>query len=225
MKLGTRPFSKALAALLVVYIGGIGACHPDLELYVPPDAAPPSDATLPDAQIDAGADSPAPEDATLDAPGDAGTDTGVRDTGVDSGLDTGSDAGADSAADGGADADDGATDAAADGADGADGAACPVTTFNVVNNGTSAYTINGVDNPTLSVCRGMTFTFNINAVGHPFYLKSIQGSGTGDAYTDGVTNNGIDTGTITWTVSAAAPTPLFYDCEFHAAMTGQIDVN
>jgi hypothetical protein len=235
MNLGTRPYSKALAALLGMYIVALAGCHDDLELYVPPDAAP-SDATGPDARGDAVADALPPEDATLDAtPGtDSGTDSSGRDAGVDSspdvGTDTGADAAGDAAGDAGADAaDDGAADAAdasADAADdGADGAACPVTVFNVVNSGASAYTINGVDNPTLSVCRGMTFTFNISSTGHPFFLKSIQGSGTGDAYTDGVTNNGVDTGTITWTVSGAAPTPLFYNCEFHPAMTGQINVN
>src|ERR1700733_9714193 len=151
MNLGTRPYSKALAALLGMYIVALAGCHDDLELYVPPDAAP-SDATGPDARGDAVADALPPEDATLDAtPGtDSGTDASGRDAGVDSSPDVGTDTGTDAAGD-------------AAGDDGADGAACPVTVFNVVNSGASAYTINGVDNPTLSVCRGMTFTFNISS--------------------------------------------------------------
>ena len=48
--------------------------------------------------------------------------------------------------------------------------------FTVVNNGTIAYRIDGVDNPTLNVVRGRTYTFNITATGHPFYIKTIQGS-------------------------------------------------
>jgi len=62
--------------------------------------------------------------------------------------------------------------------------------FTVVNNGTIAYRIDGVDNPTLNVVRGRTYTFNITATGHPFYIKTIQGSGTGNAYSNGVTGNG-----------------------------------
>ena len=34
-----------------------------------------------------------------------------------------------------------------------------------------AYEINGVNNPTLIVRRGQTYTFNLNTAGHPFYLQ------------------------------------------------------
>ena len=80
-------------------------------------------------------------------------------------------------------------------------------------------------NPTLNVCKGTTVTFVINAVGHPFWLKTIQGTGTANAYTDGVTGNATSSGTLTWVVAATAPSPLFYDCEHHSAMTGTINVN
>ena len=50
--------------------------------------------------------------------------------------------------------------------------------FTVVNNGITAYRIDGVDNPTLNLVRGTTYTFNITAVGHPFYIKTVQSNGT-----------------------------------------------
>lgn len=96
--------------------------------------------------------------------------------------------------------------------------------FNVVNNGLVAYRIDGVDNPTLNLQRGQTYTFNVNAVGHPFYIKTNQSTGTGGAYNVGVTNNGTQSGTITWTVAGNAPSTLFYNCSVHESMTGQINV-
>lgn len=97
-------------------------------------------------------------------------------------------------------------------------------TFNAANNGISSWTINSATNPTLTVVRGNTVVFNINATGHPFYIKTVQGAGTANAYTDGVTGNGTTNGTLTWVVSPTAPATLFYDCSIHAAMTGTINV-
>ena len=94
----------------------------------------------------------------------------------------------------------------------------------VTNNSFSAYTINAVDNPTLTVVRGCSYTFNVNAPGHPFWIKLVQGSGTGNSYDDGVTGNGTQTGAISWTVPLDAPDTLFYNCQFHAAMTGTVEV-
>lgn len=96
--------------------------------------------------------------------------------------------------------------------------------FNVVNNGLSAYRIDGVDNPTLNLQRGQTYTFNVAAIGHPFYIKTNVSTGTGSAYNTGVTNNGTQNGTITWTVAGNAPSTLFYNCSVHEGMSGQINV-
>jgi hypothetical protein len=97
-------------------------------------------------------------------------------------------------------------------------------TFNVTNNGSSNYIINGVSNGTLSVTEGQTYTFNINASGHPFWIKTVSSTGTGNAYNDGVTNNGTDNGTITFVVPYDAPSTLYYNCQFHSSMTGTINV-
>lgn len=96
--------------------------------------------------------------------------------------------------------------------------------FSVTNFGLSAFTINGSSNPTLTLTRGQTYTFNISAIGHPFWIKTIQSIGTINAFSTGVTNNGIDSGTITFTVPTNAPAQLFYDCQIHAAMTGVINI-
>lgn len=49
-----------------------------------------------------------------------------------------------------------------------------ITAFQVTNDDSVAYIINGQRNPTLQLVRGQTYTFAINAVGHPFWIKTAQ---------------------------------------------------
>jgi hypothetical protein len=88
----------------------------------------------------------------------------------------------------------------------------------------SKYRINAYNNPTLTVYRGQTYTFTINTPGHPFWIKTAQSTGTGDAYNTGVSTNGVESGTITWTVDVDAPNTLYYNCENHTADRGVITV-
>jgi hypothetical protein len=98
-------------------------------------------------------------------------------------------------------------------------------TPNAVSNvGLSAYNINGTNNATLTLMRGVTYLFNINASGHPFWIKSVAGIGTGNAYPNGVTGNGIQVGTLTFAVPTNAPDTLFYNCQFHSAMKGTLNI-
>jgi len=109
----------------------------------------------------------------------------------------------------------------------------PSVSYTVTNNGTGAYTFSGAakgDNPNLGpFYRGGTYTININAVGHPLYFTTDNGtnfsSGTyfGE-YTDGVTGSRTDNGTITFTVPNDAPDTLYYQCGNHAPMRGAITV-
>ena len=99
------------------------------------------------------------------------------------------------------------------------------TTFSVINNATTSYRIDGVNNPTLALTRGQTYTFTIAATGHPFWIKTVASTGTANAFNTGVTNNGIDNGTLTFIVPLNAPDTLHYDCEFHASMTGVLTIS
>jgi len=109
----------------------------------------------------------------------------------------------------------------------------PSVTYTVVNNGAGAYTFSGAakgDNPNIGpFYRGGTYTININAVGHPFYFTTDNGtnfaSGTyfGE-YTTGVTGSRTDNGTITFTVPNDAPSTLYYQCGNHSPMRGAITV-
>jgi plastocyanin len=98
-------------------------------------------------------------------------------------------------------------------------------TFAVSNNSLTSYRIDGATNPTLSLIRGQTYTFNINASGHPFWIKTVNSIGTANAYNSGVTGNGTDVGTLTFVVPLNAPASLHYNCEFHSSMNGAITVS
>jgi hypothetical protein len=84
--------------------------------------------------------------------------------------------------------------------------------------------INGQLSPTLTLTRGMTYTFAVNASGHPFDIKTAQVTGTASQFNSGVTGQGTQVGTLTFAVPLTAPSGLFYQCEVHGTMTGVIDV-
>ena len=88
-----------------------------------------------------------------------------------------------------------------------------------------AYEINGVNNPTLFVRRGQTYTFNLNTPNHPFYLQATgNGYQSAHIYSRGFSGNGQTSGEYEWVVSQDAPDELFYQCKFHSVMFGKITV-
>lgn len=102
-------------------------------------------------------------------------------------------------------------------------------TYNVTNSGASAYIFNGegltnASNSNFTFKRGSTYTFNVNTPGHPFLIKSVQGTGVPNSYNSGVTNNGAISGAVTFIVPTDAPNTLFYNCQFHGSMTGTITI-
>ena len=100
-------------------------------------------------------------------------------------------------------------------------------TFSVTSDGNGNYSVSGVGtsgtaNPDLMLSKGLTYEFSIDAVGHPFWIKSSGVTGTEAAYNSGVTNNGIDSGRIKFTVPNDSPSRLYYICQHHASMSGVI---
>ena len=98
--------------------------------------------------------------------------------------------------------------------------------FTVTAPGSGAYTFAGGatgNNPTLTLQRGRTYKFNLNASGHPFRIQSTTGT-SGTLVTNGVENNTAAVGTIYYTVPDNAPDTLYYQCQVHSAMNGTINV-
>ena len=102
------------------------------------------------------------------------------------------------------------------------------STITVQNSGASDYVfaaegLEGND-PTLTLVRGKTYEFDVTAGGHPFLIKTIQGTGSSNQYNEGITNNGVSNGKLTFTVPNDAPSTLYYNCQFHGSMTGTINI-
>jgi len=93
-----------------------------------------------------------------------------------------------------------------------------------VTAGSSVYTFTGAatgNNPTLTLEKGKTYRFDVNASGHPFQIRVSNG---GSNYTNGVENAGTESGSVYFTVPDGAPATLVYQCTNHAAMVGTINV-
>lgn len=93
----------------------------------------------------------------------------------------------------------------------------------VANTGTTAFSINGSDNANIEMIRGRTYKFNVNASGHNLWITTFFGAyNASNVYSTGVSNNGEDVGNIYFTVPDSAPDTLYYVCENHSDMKGNI---
>jgi hypothetical protein len=94
-----------------------------------------------------------------------------------------------------------------------------------VRSSVGSYIFAGADNPTITVTRGSTYTFDMKTPGHPFFIQTTSGAfSSNSVYTNGVENGGDDVGEIIWSVPENAPDTLYYICSNHEAMNGKIKV-
>ena len=110
-----------------------------------------------------------------------------------------------------------------------------VAEYDVVNLAKGAYNFGhrpGENNPILTLYRGNTYKFNVNVKGHPFYIMTepyksqvAEDGSTSTLFNTGVTNNGAQLGTVTFTVPlTGAPDTLYYQCGNHDAMYGILQI-
>jgi len=97
-------------------------------------------------------------------------------------------------------------------------------TNSVTASGITAYIIGGQSNPTLTLLRGVTYVFQVNATFHPFYVKTNSTTTDSDQWTEGVTGQGVEVGNLTFAVPVNAPDQLFYHCGSHPAMGGALNI-
>ena len=104
--------------------------------------------------------------------------------------------------------------------------------ISVGNVGSGAYTMSGSDrngsvggsNPTININSGDTLTLNVNASGHPLFIKTVNSTGTGNLVS-GVSGQGTSSGSIAWNTSGVAAGTYYYNCQYHSAMYGLIVVS
>ena len=77
--------------------------------------------------------------------------------------------------------------------------------------------------PVLYLQRGTTYNFNMSTTGHPLEIRE-ESEGVRVAYQTGVTNNGVDSGTIIFTPTMDAPATLYYQCTIHASWGNVINI-
>ncbi len=89
-----------------------------------------------------------------------------------------------------------------------------VTAVDEVDNYAYLFTPNGLTrNPTLTLYRGQTYEFEIDAKGNPFSIKTQRLSGELEKYTSGVSSSAVESGVITFTVPVDSPDVLYYVSE------------
>jgi len=104
--------------------------------------------------------------------------------------------------------------------------------FDITNNGSGYYEFaatgigftEATSNPTLYIQKGKNYRFSVNASGHPFWIKTTRSTGVGNSYNDGVVNNGAEVGIVTFKVPYDAPDILYYNCQYHSSMNGEIRI-
>jgi hypothetical protein len=85
--------------------------------------------------------------------------------------------------------------------------------------------INNVSNPSINLVRGNEYVFEINAIGHPFWIQtSTIPYDPVNIYSTGITNNGIQVGNLTFNVPVDARNTLYYVCQYHGSMNGVINI-
>ena len=99
----------------------------------------------------------------------------------------------------------------------------------VANAGGNKYFIDTVQQDTIYLLRGQKYVFSLagSVSGHPFHLQTTDNGGaydSGNLYTTGVVNAGADSGDITFTVPYNAPDTLYYRCQYHSGMGGQVTI-
>ena len=99
-----------------------------------------------------------------------------------------------------------------------------VATLSITNRGSSDFQILQKNDPDITLERGKTYEFNIDSPGHPFWIKTLTQTGTGNGYSFGVENNGTSNGIITFKVPLDAPDQLYYVCQNHLNMNGKINI-
>jgi len=79
-------------------------------------------------------------------------------------------------------------------------------------------------NPTININRGDIVLFNMNANGHPFWIKTSAVTGASSTINQ-CPDNGTAVGPVVWNTAEYTPGTYYYICQYHSGMGGQIVIS
>ena len=85
-------------------------------------------------------------------------------------------------------------------------------------------TVQEANNATITIKTGDQLQLTIIASGHPFWISNRQGTGqpSPSETPSGFTNNGTDSGALSWDTTGVTPGTYWYNCQYHPSMHGNI---
>ena len=94
-----------------------------------------------------------------------------------------------------------------------------------------AYELSGAAigrNGKIEISKGDVLEFELADIrGHPFWIKTMAGTGQNNAVTTGISGagQGKTSGVLIWDTAQIDKGTYFYQCEYHAGMVGRIIVD
>ena len=96
---------------------------------------------------------------------------------------------------------------------------------------TGAYELSGATigrNSEIQISKGDVLTFELADIsGHPFWIKTMAGTGQNNAVTTGISGvgQGKTSGVVIWDTAQIDKGTYYYQCEYHVGMVGRIIVD
>ena len=81
-------------------------------------------------------------------------------------------------------------------------------------------------NADIKISKGVVLKFELDARGHPFWIKTEEGIGKDNDVSSGISGvgQGKTSGVLIWDTTEIMVGTYYYQCEFHASMFGRIIV-
>ena len=82
-------------------------------------------------------------------------------------------------------------------------------------------------NADIEISKGDVVAFKLNVPGHPFWIKTKEGTGQDNAVSSGISGvgQGKTSGVLIWDTVKIEQGTYYYQCEYHVAMFGKITVS
>ena len=92
-----------------------------------------------------------------------------------------------------------------------------------------AYELSGAvtgTNADIKISKGVLLKFELDAQGHPFWIKTEEGIGKDNDVSSGISGvgQGKTSGVLIWDTTEIMEGTYYYQCEYHARMFGKINV-